>query len=337
VPKILTAAVAGLLAGLLFIGSNVTALHNPLPHDAPVAVAGVAPQKLQQVLDHAQPGAFRAVGARDRAGVLTMIRGRDADGGLVVAGARASVLTASAGGFNAATTIQQALTRAAKPLGVSSPPKPQDVVPLQKGDPAGLTLQQVVLGTILGGFMMGVLSAQLALNEPLRVRVPVRMAFGVAFGGLAALLVGPVIGAFTGHFLWTWLWLGVAAWVISSVVAALADLAANLGILIAYLIMLVIGNPSAAANLPVQFLPGFYRVLGPYLPPNAAANGLLGTTFFDANVLRAALVLGGWGLLALATLYGVERLEGRRTPLAYTAAKAAADPRQEPGRGGRDR
>jgi hypothetical protein len=247
------------------------------------------------------------------------------------------VLTASANGFNAATTIQQALTTAAKPLGIGSPPKPQDLVALQGGDPVGLSLQQVVLGTILGGFMMGVLSAQLALNEPLRVRVPLRLGFGLVFGGLVAVLVGPVIGVFNGHFGWTWLWLGAAAWVISTVVAALADLAGNLGIMVAYLLMLVVGNPSAAANLPSEFLPGFYRVVGPYLPPHAAANGLLGTTYFHADVLRPAIVLGAWGLLALAALYLVDRFRGRRTPLAYGAAQAAADPRHEPGPTGVER
>jgi hypothetical protein len=166
----------------------------------------------------------------------------------------------------------------------------------------------------------------------------VRMAFGAVFGGLAALLLGPVIGALTGHFLWSWLWLGAAAWVISSVVAAFADLFGQLGVLLGILVMLIVGNPSAAANMPSEFLPGFYRVVGPYLPPNAAASGLLGTTYFDANVLRPALVLGGWGLLSLVSLSAVERIRGRRMPLAYAAAAAAAgSPHAQAGEGATDR
>jgi hypothetical protein len=327
-PKILVAAVAGLVIGLAFIASNVTALHNPLPHRAPLATAGVPAAKVQAVLDKAQPGAYRVRPASGRAQAQRMLRGRDVYGALVVQGGQAAVLTASADGFNAATTIQQALTQAARPLGISGTPKASDVVPLQGGDPVGLSLQQVVLGTIIGGFMMGVLSAQLALNEPLRVRVPIRMGFGLVFGGLAALILDPVTGVLTGHFLWVWLWLAVAAWAISTTVAALADLLGQLGILVAVMLMLVIGNPSAAANLPVQFLPGFYRVLGPYLPPNAAAGGLLGTTYFDASVVRPAVVLGVWGLGALIVLYVSERVRGRRQPLAYAAAAAAADPHE---------
>jgi hypothetical protein len=324
-PRILVAALAGLVFGLLFIASNVVALHNPLPHQVPIAAAGVPARRLQAVLERSQPGAFDVVPARSGATAERLIRGRNAFGALVVQGGGATVLTASADGLNAATTIRMALTQAAKPLGVAQPPRTRDVVALQAGDPSGLSLQQVVLGTILGGFMMGVLSAQLALNEPLRVRVPARMSFGVVFGALAALILGPMTGVLTGHFLWSWLWLAVAAWVISSTVAALADVLGQLGVLVAYLLLLVIGNPSAAANLPAEFLPGFYRVAGPYLPPNAAANGLLGTTYFDANVLRPALVIGGWGTAALLTIVAWERRRGLRQPLAYAAADAAAD------------
>ncbi len=324
-PKILVAALAGLVVGLLFIASNVTALHDPLPHQAPVAVAGAAPQRLQAVLERARPGAFHAVRASDAADARRLIRGRDAYGALVVNGGEASVLTASADGSNAATTIQMALTQAAKGVGVTGTPMPRDVVPLQGGDPVGVSLQQVVLGSILGGFMMGVLSVLLALNEPLRVRVPVRVAFGAAFGAGAALILDPLTGVLTGHFVWIWMWLGVAAWVISATVAALVDAFGQPGVMVASLLMLVVGNPSAAANVPTEFLPGFYRTLGPYLPPNAAATGLLGTTYFDAGVLRPAIVLGTWGLMALVVIVTWERARGRRQPLAYAAAGAAAD------------
>jgi hypothetical protein len=323
-PRILIAAIAGVIAGLLFITGNVVALHDPTPHEAPVAVAGAPAQRLQAVLERSQPGAFSVVPAGGAAGARRLIRGREAYGALVVEGGEATVLTAGAGGFNAATTIQTALTQAAQPLGLPQP-QAKDVVPLQTGDPLGVSLQQVVLGTIMGGFLVGVLSAQLALNEPLKVRIPVRIGFGVVFGALAALVLGPVTGVLTGHFLWCWLWLGVAAWVISSTVAALADVLGQPGVLVGFVVLLVVGNPSAAANGPTEFLPGFFRVVGPYLPPNAAAAGLLGTTYFDASVLRPALVLGGWGACALLTIVTWERRRGRRQPLAYAAAGAAAD------------
>jgi hypothetical protein len=326
VPKVVIAAVAGLFAGLLFLASNVTALHDPQPHRAPVAVAGAPAQRLQAALDKAEPGGFRVVQASGTAKAEGLIRGRDAYGALVVEGSRASVLTASADGFNAATAIQQALTQAGKPLGVAKAPTPRDVVPLQKGDPRGVSLQQIVLGTIIGGFMMGVFSAQLALNEPLRVRLLTYLGFGLAFGALAALIVGPLIGVLTGHTFWVILWLGAAAFAMATTVGALARVLGQLGILAGVLLLLILGNPSAGASSPTEFLPGLYRTLGPYLPPNAAANGLLGTTYFDANVVRPGLVLGLWALLAVVTQYAVDRIRGRRAPLAYAAAAAAAEP-----------
>jgi hypothetical protein len=40
VPKVAIPALAGLLAGVLFLASNVAALHSPRPHGVKVAVAG---------------------------------------------------------------------------------------------------------------------------------------------------------------------------------------------------------------------------------------------------------------------------------------------------------
>jgi hypothetical protein len=75
------------------------------------------------------------------------VRTRSAYAGLDVP--RGRVVTASAGGYLAATTLQQALTKAAPKVGVPKP-KPVDLVPLQSGDPRGQSLQQIVLGTIIG-------------------------------------------------------------------------------------------------------------------------------------------------------------------------------------------
>src|SRR3954451_12857509 len=156
-PRVVIPVLAGLFAGVLFLAANVGALHDPRPHKAPVAVSGAPAQPLQQALDSAMPGGYAVTRVDD---VQAALRHREAYAGLDTA--RGQVLVASANGFTASMAMQQALTKAAPQVGVTAA-KVSDVVPLQPGDPRGMSLQQIALGTIIGGFLMGVLTAQLAL------------------------------------------------------------------------------------------------------------------------------------------------------------------------------
>jgi hypothetical protein len=315
VPRVLIPVLAGLFVGVLFLASNVAALHDPQPHGVPIAIAGAPAAPLQQ-----QMGSGFEV--RRVAAVEPALRSRDAYGGLDVA--RGQVLVAGANGMNASMAIQQALLAAAPRIGVQQP-SVRDVVPLQPGDPRGVSLQQIVLGTILGGFLMGVLTAQLALGEPLWHRGLAYAGYAVVFGLLAALVLDPLIGVLQGHFTAIWLWVGVTALSISLSVGALGRVLGQAGIPLAVVTFLIIGNPSSGSSAPTEFLPGFYRTIGPYLPPNADAAALLGTTYFDADILRPALVLAAWIAVPAAILLLVDRRRGSRRALAYDAAGAAAD------------
>jgi hypothetical protein len=319
VPRVLIPVLAGLFAGVLFLAANVGALHDPKPHEAPVAVSGASAEALQQALDSAMPGAYD-VGRVDD--VEAALRHRDAYAGLDVPSGE--VLVASANGFAASMAMQEALTKAAPELGVTAP-KVRDVVALQPGDPRGMSLQQIVLGTIIGGFLMGVLTAQLALGEPLWHRGLAYAGFAVAFGGLAAVVLDPLIGALTGHFAEIWIWVSVTALAIAVSVGAFARLLGQPGIPLAMLLFLVLGNPSAGASAPLEFLPGLFRTVGPYLPPNAAASGLVGTTYFDADLLKPILVLAAWILIPATVLLILDRRRGSRRALAHDAAGAATD------------
>ena len=177
----------------------------------------------------------------------------------------------------------------------------------------------------MGAFLMGVLTAQLALGEPLWQRGLAYTGFGVAFGALTAVVVDPLLGVLTGHFLWVWLSAGVTALAIAISVGALARLLGQLGLPIAALTFLIVGNPSAAASSPTEYLPGFFRTVGPYLPPNADAAALLGGTYFDADLTRPALVLAAWIVIPGTVLLVVDRRRGRRRALAHDAAASAAD------------
>jgi hypothetical protein len=324
VPRVLIAAVAGLAVGLLFITANVTALHDPQPHAVPVVSAGIAPQRVQAELDRAVPSGYVVEGVRDVGAAELRIVRREAYGAVVDEGGRAEVLTASADGVNAATVIQEALMQVAGPAGIAPAPTTRDVVPLQDGDPRGASLQPIVLGTIMAGFFMGMVSAQLALSEPFSGRLLTTAAFAVIFGGLAATILDPLVGVLTDHFGWLWLWLTVAAFAIAETVRALGRGLGMPGLGLAIVVVLVLGNASAAVSAPPQFLPGLFSTIGPWLPPGAAADGLLGTTYFDADVSRAAVVLGAWSLVAILVLSVADRWRGRRPGLALDAARAAA-------------
>jgi hypothetical protein len=206
-----------------------------------------------------------------------------------------------------------------------------DAVPLQPGDPKGLSLQQIVLGTIIGGFMMGVLTAQLALGEALWRRVAAYLGFGLAFGLLGALVLDPLLGVLTGHFFVVSACIGVTALAIATSVGALARLLGQPGLPLAALAFLIVGNPSAGASAPTEFLPGFYRAVGPWLPPNADASALLGSTYFDAPLRWPLLVLAAWIVVPGALLIAVDRRRGARPALAHDASRAATPaPRPAP-------
>jgi hypothetical protein len=143
---------------------------------------------------------------------------------------------------------------------------------------------------------------------------------------LVALVIGPILEILTGHFVVIALWLGASALVISLAVTASARLTGQFGIPLAMLVFLILGNPSAGASSPTEYLPWLYRTAGPYLPPNAAAQGLLGGTYFEhATILRPVLVLAAWGLAAAAAIVFLDRTRGSRKALAHDAAGAASD------------
>jgi hypothetical protein len=276
--------------------ANVWALHDPRPHGVPVA--GLSPG----------PG-YTAVAVDDpRAAVRRreVYAARGEDGRLYFAGANGQ-------------TVNRELVRGEAVT---------DVVPLAAGDPNGMSLAQVVLGTILGGFLTGVLMAQLALGAPLWQRWLGYLAFGAGFGLLLAVVTSALAVLPPGSFLLTWAWCGATAATISVTVGALARMLGQPGIPLAMLAVLIVGNPSAGAQAPAEYLPWLFRTVGPYLPPNALASGLTGTTYFEASVLRPVLVLVLWAGLAALALSVLDRTRGSRRALAYDAA-SAADERED--------
>jgi hypothetical protein len=73
-----------------------------------------------------------------------------------------------------------------------------------------------------------------------------------------------------------------------------------------FALFLLVGNPGSGTASAPELLPGFWRAVGPYLPPGAGGTALRNTAYFDGSALAqplwvlAAYALAGAGLVPLA-------------------------------------
>jgi hypothetical protein len=68
---------------------------------------------------------------------------------------------------------------------------------------------------------------------------------------------------------------------------------------VALIAFVLFGNPSAGPY-PGSFVPGFWRVIGPWLPGGAALSALRGTVYFGGTAVGRPL-----GVLALYLVVGI--------------------------------
>ena len=78
------------------------------------------------------------------------------------------------------------------------------------------------------------------------------------------------------------------------------------GTLIVVVLFVIFGAPAAGGTIPSAFLPGFWRVIGPYLPAGAGTTAVRNTIYFGGNevgiallVLAAYLVVGALVVVAI--------------------------------------
>jgi len=109
--KIATSAVGATLAGMLFVGVFVGALHQPAPRQVPVGMAGPAAAARQVEADLARhsPGAFTVTAYPDAAAARQAIDDRDVDAALVPGLGGPRLLVAGAAGPFATQAVTGAL------------------------------------------------------------------------------------------------------------------------------------------------------------------------------------------------------------------------------------
>jgi hypothetical protein len=290
---------AAVAAQALLVLAFVVPGHKPEPHDVPVAVVGPqeAAAAVQQRADEVRPGGFEITAVPDPPAAEQAILDRDAYGALVP---DEELLTASAASFPVAQMLEAAFPA----------PETRDVRPLDPDDPRGATLGLIGIPLIAICLPVGFLLARL----PLRRCIAATLAFAALAGLAVTAVLNLWIGALPGDYLPM---AGVAALMVAAVVlpaVGLVRLIGPPGLLIVAVVVLFIGNPGSGAASAPELLPGFWRAVGPLLPPGAGVTSLRNVAYFDGAALATPLiVLAAFALAGLALVIAARGRSPGRT------------------------
>ncbi|NBM19887.1 DUF3533 domain-containing protein [Streptomyces sp. GC420] len=306
---------------LAFVASYIGAFHEPEPHEIPIAV--VTPS--QDITDQAvrrlgalpgDPLAPRA--AQDEATAVRKIRDRRLDGALIIdpGGSTDRLLVASGAGAALSQTLTEVVGDAEKERRRTV--LVTDVAPAHQGDARALSAFYLAVGWCVGGYLC---AAALAISAGARPANPHRAVlrlgslavYSVVAGLLGAVIAGPVLGALPGSVAALWGLGALLVFAVGAATLALQGVAGVVGIGLAILLIVVLGNPSAGGPYPYPLLPGFWRDIGPALPPGAATWAARSIAYFDGNAVTGPLlVLSAWAAAGVAVTLAASGLRRRR-------------------------
>jgi hypothetical protein len=90
---------------------------------------------------------------------------------------------------------------------------------------------------------------------------------------------------------------------VATITVAVQSLLGIMGGGVAILLFVVLGNPASGGPAATPPLPGFWRMIGPYLPTGAGTDLVRNIAYFDGNATtRPLLVLFAWLVGALVVV-----------------------------------
>ena len=312
------AAVA--LLSLLFIASYAGALHEPTPHDVPVAVAEQVPAELRATIDASPAIEVKAVA--DSAAALRAIDRRESYGAVVPGRSGLTVVVAPAASAAIADFLSAQfaaeLRQSVRPVHVRT------VHPLPDSDTRGLVGFYTVIGWAIAGYLGATLFGLTFGTSPDRRRTAWRLGALVVLGlivGLGGAAIATAIAGYDHGFALIALTGLLTVLAIGAVTVALQSLLGILGTGVAILLFVVFGNPAAGGPYAGELLPGIWRLGGQLIPTGAATTAVRDAAYFPAAPLTVPLlVIVAWIVVgaAAALVFG-----GRGRGLSEGEAKAS--------------
>jgi len=322
-----------ILFQLLFVSVFAGVLHHPVPHQAPVAVAGRSP--LAQVVSGHGGGTVRLAAEPTAGAARAALTGGQVNAAVIAGPTGETLLIQTAASPGTASVLTKEFTTAAAAL--KTPLRVVDLAPLPASDATGISLFFLVIAWMLGGYVGATTVAlvQGGMRSPgprqAAIRLGLLAGYAVISGLLGALLIGPVMGVVSGYSLSL---AGTGMLLVFGAAAATAGLQAVLGMpgtLIAIIGMVVFGDPTAGTSIATPLLASPWNVIGQGLPPSAALSAARGVVYLGgANLtgplaVLAAYAAGGTLLTLAATAWPRHRPASRAPQRAAQVTGTAAE------------
>lgn len=299
--KAIAVLVAVTLIGMLFAGSFVGALHNPRPHDVPVAVVGpqAAADKIGTTLDARMEGAFDVERYAGEADARQALLERDVDAVFVPGRGGAELIVAGSIGAIETSMLTEVFTRIGAATG--QPVTVQDVRPLPAGDSKGISTFFLVICAAIPGVILAALLV-FAVNAPgAAQRIGLAAAGSILVGGGLAWVGDGMTGALVGSPWALWGLLAFLVFAVTTITGGLLRVAGPPAAGLAALLIVPIGAPASGGPLGEAFIAPWYAAIGEWLPLGAGAEAVRNVVYFDGNAIgRPLLALSLWAVAGAA-------------------------------------
>ena len=95
----------------------------------------------------------------------------------------------------------------------------------------------------------------------------------------------------TSKFLVLWALFTLVMMAVAFATAALQAVLGAAGTLVVVIVFVIFGAPASGGTVPAPYLPGIWRILGPYLPAGAGTTAVRNTIYFDGNRIATSLIV----------------------------------------------
>lgn len=274
--------------------------HAPAFKDVPIVVVGSSATATPVIdeLEAASDGGVQGGHVADRATAEREVRAGTYTAAYVPGDGTATLVVASAGGYQLASYAENFFRSAAQSANVDL--TVDDLAPLPPSDSFGMSLFYLGMTCTVPAFMVSMFVGMMGAGLRHRWRFGIFGVTSVVLPGLAVLLGEFVVRAFSGNFFLLWAIGAATSFAIGCVVSAIGYFAGHYVIGWALALFMFLNVPSSGGAYPPQLVPQPFRFLHDYVTLAATTN-----LFRHAVYGVGPAPWRGWLLLAAYAAVGI--------------------------------